>query len=143
MTPPTVIPSLTGGALIGLSASILLMLTGRISGISGIIGGWMASERRSGEDSWRLAFVIGLLTGGAVLFVLHPSSFETPTTNPLLVAVAGLLVGVGTTVGNGCTSGHGVCGISRFSTRSIVATGIFMVTAGLVTFIVRHVVGGS
>lgn len=143
MTSPTVLPSLAGGALIGLSASILLMLTGRIAGISGIVSGWLASERRSGEDSWRLAFVIGLLAGGVVLFVVRPSSFETTTMHPLLIAVAGLLVGIGTTVGNGCTSGHGVCGISRFSKRSIVGTGIFMLTAMIVTFVVRHVVGGS
>jgi uncharacterized membrane protein YedE/YeeE len=140
MTPPTVVPALAGGALIGLSASLLLMLTGRIAGISGIVGGWLNSERRS-EESWRLAFVIGLLLAGVLLLVFRPSSFDaTSATNPYLVAVAGLFVGVGTSIGNGCTSGHGVCGISRLSKRSIVATCLFMLTAMVVTFVVRHVV---
>lgn len=133
MTPPTIGPALGGGALIGLAASLLLMLNGRIAGISGIVGGLFQQR-----ESWRLAFVIGLLTGGVVLYAVRPQAFDGPTVNPLLVAVAGLLVGVGTTVGNGCTSGHGVCGISRFSKRSIVATCVFMATGILVTFLVRH-----
>lgn len=143
MTPPTIAPALAGGALIGLSASLLLMLTGRIAGISGIVGGLMTSAGRGKDEaSWRLAFVIGLLAGGVGLFVYRPQSFEgSATVNPLLVALAGLLVGVGTTLGNGCTSGHGVCGISRLSKRSIVATCIFMATGMLVTFVVRHVAG--
>lgn len=144
MTSPTIASALVGGALIGASASLLLMLTGRIAGVSGIVGGWLTSARRSGEDSWRLAFVIGLLAAGFVLYFARPASFAGMTTvSPPLVVAAGLLVGVGTTLGNGCTSGHGVCGISRLSLRSIVATGLFMVTAGVVTFVVRHVVGAS
>jgi len=143
MTPPTIVPALAGGALIGLSASILLMLTGRVAGISGIVGGLMSSDRRSGEASWRLAFVIGLLAGGVGLYVFRPQSFDEPTVSPLLVALAGLFVGVGTTLGNGCTSGHGVCGISRFSRRSLVATCVFMATGVVVTFVVRHVAGAS
>ena len=143
MTPPTIAPALAGGALIGLSASLLLMLTGRIAGISGIVGGLMTSAGRGKDEaSWRLAFVIGLLAGGVALFVYRPQSFDgAATVNPLLVALAGVLVGVGTTLGNGCTSGHGVCGISRLSKRSIVATCIFMATGMLVTFVVRHVAG--
>ena len=143
MTPPTIAPALAGGALIGLSASLLLMLTGRIAGISGIVGGLMTSAGRAKDEaSWRLAFVIGLLAGGVALFVYRPQSFDgSATVNPLLVGLAGVLVGVGTTLGNGCTSGHGVCGISRLSKRSIVATCIFMATGMLVTFVVRHLAG--
>lgn len=143
MTPPTIAPALAGGALIGLSASLLLMLTGRIAGISGIVGGLMTSAGRGKDEaSWRLAFVIGLLAGGVALFVYRPQSFDgAATVNPLLVALAGVLVGIGTTLGNGCTSGHGVCGISRLSKRSIVATCVFMATGMLVTFVVRHVAG--
>ena len=145
MTPPTIAPALAGGALIGLSASLLLMLTGRVAGISGIVGGLMtASGRSKDEAGWRLAFVIGLLAGGVGLFVYRPQSFDgAATVNPLLVALAGILVGVGTTLGNGCTSGHGVCGISRLSKRSIVATCVFMATGMLVTFVVRHVAGAQ
>ena len=143
MTPPTIVPALVGGALIGLSASLLLMFNGRISGISGIVGGLMSPEGRPrGDTGWRVAFVLGLLVGGFMLLAWRPQSFDGPATvSPYLVAVAGLFVGVGTTLGNGCTSGHGVCGISRVSKRSIVATGLFMATGMLVTFIVRHVMG--
>ena len=144
MTPPAIVPALAGGALIGISASVLLMLTGRIAGISGIVGGLMSSERKSGEASWRLAFVIGLLAGGVGLYMFRPESFEGgPTVGPLVVALAGLFVGVGTTLGNGCTSGHGVCGISRLSKRSVVATCVFIATGMLVTYVVRHVIGGG
>jgi uncharacterized membrane protein YedE/YeeE len=150
MTPPTIVPALAGGALIGLSASLLLMFTGRIAGISGIVGGLISPSsatsdpnERKHDVSWRLAFVIGLLAGGVGLFFVRPQSFDGATTaSPLLVALAGVLVGVGTTLGNGCTSGHGVCGISRLSRRSIVATGIFMFTGIAATFVVRHLVGG-
>lgn len=150
MTPPTIVPALAGGALIGLSASLLLMFTGRIAGISGIVGGLMSSAptttdptARKHDISWRLAFVIGLLAGGVGLFFVRPQSFDGATTvSPLLVALAGAFVGVGTTLGNGCTSGHGVCGISRLSKRSIAATGVFMATGMVATFVARHLVGG-
>ncbi|MBX3221680.1 MAG: YeeE/YedE family protein [Labilithrix sp.] len=153
MAPPTIAPALAGGALIGLSASLLLMLTGRIAGISGIVGGLMtppaearARTERRAESAWRLAFLIGLLSGGVALFMLRPESFGpvdgAGAVSAPLVAVAGLLVGIGTTLGNGCTSGHGVCGMSRLSKRSIVATCVFMATGMLVTFAVRHVAGG-
>lgn len=148
MTPPTIGTALAGGALIGASASLLLMVTGRIAGISGVVGGLMSSSQGSKTDtradtSWRLAFLIGLLSGGFGLYVYRPQSFDGATTvGPLFVALAGLFVGVGTTLGNGCTSGHGVCGISRLSKRLIVATGVFMLTAMVVTFLARHVFGG-
>lgn len=143
MTPPTVATALAGGALIGASASLLLMLTGRIAGISGIVSGWLTSERRGREDAWRLAFVIGLLLAGGLLYVVRPASFDAQSaTNPFVVVLAGLFVGVGTSLGNGCTSGHGVCGISRGSKRSIVATMVFMGTAVVVVFLTRHLLGG-
>lgn len=151
MTPPTIAPALAGGALIGVSASLLLLLTGRVAGVSGIVGGLLspstddrpAAERR-GENAWRLAFVIGLLAGGVALFGYRPESFgslDSSPVSPLLVALAGLLVGVGTTLGHGCTSGHGVCGMSRLSKRSLAATATFMAVGMLVTFIVRHLAG--
>jgi uncharacterized membrane protein YedE/YeeE len=144
MTPPTIGTALAGGALIGLSASLLLTLTGRVAGISGIVGGLMSSTGPRSANAWRIAFVLGLLTGGVVLFVYRPQSFDgAASVSPLLVALAGLFVGVGTTLGNGCTSGHGVCGISRLSKRSFVATAVFMAAGIVVTFLVRHVAGGQ
>jgi len=141
----TVVSSLLGGVLIGLSASALLMLTGRVAGISGIVGG-LVQKDDSGPPSWRLAFLSGLFLGGLALLAMRPSTFASPDTegmSPLLVALAAVFVGVGTTIGNGCTSGHGVCGISRFSKRSIVATMTFMGVAIVVTFVMRHVIGGT
>ncbi|MBX3262281.1 MAG: YeeE/YedE family protein [Labilithrix sp.] len=151
MTPPTIAPALAGGALIGVSASLLLMLTGRVAGVSGVVGGLLTTSadgrpeaERRGETAWRLAFVLGLLAGGVALFQYRPESFgslEGSPVSPLLVALAGVLVGVGTTLGNGCTSGHGVCGLSRLSRRSVAATAVFMAVGMLVTFVVRHVAG--
>lgn len=143
MTPPTIASAVLGGALIGASASLLLMLTGRIAGISGIVSGWLTSERRGREDAWRLAFVIGLLVAGVLLYFVRPVSFDAESAvNPFVVVLAGLFVGVGTSLGSGCTSGHGVCGISRGSKRSIAATAIFMATAVVVVFLTRHLLGG-
>src|ERR1700742_116185 len=108
--------SLLGGALIGASASLLLYLSGRIAGISGIVAGLL--RPRAGETAWRAAFVLGLFAGGAIVRAYAPQSFETtPVTVPWIIA-SGLLVGFGTRLGGGCTSGHGVCGISRLSKRS-------------------------
>jgi uncharacterized membrane protein YedE/YeeE len=135
----TPVASLAGGALIGLSASALLCLNGRVAGISGIVGGIV--QPRRGEVGWRLAFVAGLLAGGLLLACLLPEVVaprETGMPN-LLVAMAGLLVGFGTQLGGGCTSGHGVCGVSRLSPRSIAAVATFMVTGALAAFLVQHV----
>lgn len=130
--------SLAGGALLGLSATLLLLFSGKIAGISGIIGGLLTP--RKGEFSWRLAFVIGMLC--SFLFVA-PFGFTFPAINNenlLLVSFAGLLVGFGTRVGNGCTSGHGIIGMGRFSKRSIIATVVFMLAA-VVTVLIRRLIG--
>ena len=136
----TPISALVGGLLIGASAALLLLLNGRIAGISGIVAGLVQSDRR--EIAWRAAFLGGVLLapfvyvffGGALPRVSISSSAG-------LIVVAGLLVGFGTRLGSGCTSGHGVCGISRGSPRSLVATGIFMVTAVVTVFLSHHVIG--
>jgi len=130
--------ALAGGVLIGLAATLLLWLTGRIAGISGIVGGVLMP--RSGDVAWRAAFLIGLIGAGAAYLWLVPGAY-TPRQGfpPLLLVTAGLLVGFGTRMGNGCTSGHGVCGLGRFSVRSLAAVLTFMATAILTTYIVRHV----
>ncbi len=138
----TPIPSLIGGILIGLSAALMMLFHGRIAGISGIVGGLVGP--RPGEVGWRLAFFAGLVAGGVVLGFAMPAGFEVAITrSPLAIAAAGVIVGFGTRLGSGCTSGHGVCGISRFSVRSITATVTFMLTGGFVAAIVTHVFGGS
>lgn len=122
-----------GGALIGLASIFLLLLQGRVAGISGIAGG--ALVRSPGDTAWRWAFLTGLVISGTVMAALKPEWFDTSGTVALpAVALAGMLVGYGTRLGNGCTSGHGVCGISRFSQRSIVATMAFMASAGITVF---------
>ena len=134
--------SLAGGALIGLSATILLLANGRIAGISGIYGS--AITGGSGPGAWRWLFIAGLLVGGALLFGLMPTSFTVDTDRPLwAVAAAGLLVGVGTRYGSGCTSGHGVCGMSRLSRRSLVATAVFLTTGGITVALARLFGGAS
>ena len=138
----TPVPALLGGVLIGLAASVLLFFDGRVAGISGIVAGLVLP--RPGEIGWRATFVGGLLAGGVVLRVLRPAamalSFDVP---PVVVMLAGLLVGIGTRVGGGCTSGHGVCGLSRGSLRSFAATVTFMATGVLTVFVVRHVLEWS
>lgn len=123
--------ALIGGVLIGISASILLLFNGRVAGISGIISGLLSP--RSGDSSWRVSLLLGLLVGGFFLRIAEPSvlMFILPT-EIWVVILGGLLVGFGTAMSGGCTSGHGVCGISRISKRSIVATICFML-AGFAT----------
>lgn len=138
----TPIPSFIGGALIGLSASLLLLFHGRVAGISGIVGGVLQPKR--GEVAWRLLFLVGLLVGGVVMLALRPSAFAmTITRSPFALIAAGLLVGFGTRLGNGCTSGHGVCGISRLSPRSLVATVTFIGTGAIAVFVVNRLFGGA
>jgi uncharacterized membrane protein YedE/YeeE len=138
----TPVSSLLGGMLIGLSAALVLLGLGRIAGISGIFGGLLVP--RAGDIGWRATFIAGLLAGGLVMSVVRPELFAVTTGRSLLaVAVAGLFVGVGTRMGNGCTSGHGVCGISRGSPRSLAATMVFMATGILTVFLVQHVFGGN
>jgi uncharacterized membrane protein YedE/YeeE len=135
----TPLPSLIGGALIGLSASTMLLLNGRVAGISGILGG--ALKPAPGDAAWRFMFLGGLLLGALALAAGYPRAFAAAATGaPLpVVVIAGLLVGVGTQLGSGCTSGHGVCGISRGSLRSVVATVTFMLTGVAAAFLVQHV----
>lgn len=138
----TPIPAVIGGAIIGLSAAFLLLVKGRIAGISGIAGGIFFPEK--GDLAWRVIFVIGLILGGLIYqwLDLGPELGEIKSfagTGTLIVA--GLLVGVGTTVGTGCTSGHGICGLARRSPRSLVATLTFMGSALVTVFIVRHLIG--
>ena len=138
MTEPNIFGSLIGGALIGLAAVLLLALNGRIAGVSGILGGLITSTSR-GERFWHLAFIFGLIAG-AGLYVLARGGLPLELqAGGLTLLLAGLLVGVGTRLGSGCTSGHGVCGLARRSPRSLVATMIFMVTAALIVFLTRHV----
>lgn len=135
--------SLTGGILIGFSATMMLILLGRIAGISGIVGG-LLSPAAPGETGWRAAFVGGLLVGGILLRAVSPDFFGgvLDRSVPALLA-AGLLVGFGTRLGSGCTSGHGVCGLSRGSVRSLAATATFMATGMVAAFVVIHLLGGS
>lgn len=117
--------ALIGGALIGLAATLMLWWNGRVTGISGIVNGTLTYVR--GDWGWRLAFILGLVLGGAAIKTLLPEGFaNTSGRNLLEIAAAGLLVGYGTVMGSGCTSGHGVCGISRLSPRSLLATTTFI-----------------
>lgn len=142
MTHFTPLASTLGGLLIGLAAALLLFFNGRIAGISGVLGQALAPA--DGERGWRLLFLAGLLAGGAVLAVVHPAAFSAAAPRSIgPVILAGLLVGVGTRLGGGCTSGHGVCGIARLSPRSIAATLVFMVAGGATVFVARHVLGGA
>ena len=129
--------SLAGGLLVGVAAAMLILFNGRIAGISGIVGGLLRPVR--GDVGWRVAFVAGLVTAPlAWLAVAEAPRLHVAAGVPALVA-AGLLVGVGTRLGSGCTSGHGVCGISRGSLRSLAATATFMAAGFAVVFVARHV----
>lgn len=133
----TPVSALLGGVIIGLATAVLLVITGRIAGISGIVGGLFRLSQ--GDMSWRIAFIVGLLLSPWVyrwIAVLPPVEIHT---SHGLLALAGLIVGMGTRYGSGCTSGHGVCGLSRLSPRSIVATIIFISMAMTTTYIIRHV----
>jgi uncharacterized membrane protein YedE/YeeE len=141
----TPISSLLGGALIGLAASVLLLFHGRVAGIAGILGETLRGDGTRGESVFRTAFLVGLACAGLSVRLLYPGAFSalasTSASSFVLVAVAGVLVGYGTRLGSGCTSGHGVCGISRLSKRSIAATLTFMAAGGMTVFVVRHVIG--
>lgn len=134
--------STLGGILIGAAAAGLLLFHGRIAGISGIAGGIF--RRESGDVSWRVMFLVGLFSAGLAWSYFFPQdyAFDISRSTPALI-VAGLAVGMGTQLGSGCTSGHGVCGIGRLSKRSTVATISFMITAAITVFIVNEVLGGS
>jgi len=140
MTDFTPVSALIGGSLIGLAATLLMLLTGRIAGISGILAGTLTLA--GGDKAWRYAFIAGLIVSPLIgaLIGLQLEEPRMPSSWAVIV-VAGLLVGFGSRLGGGCTSGHGVCGIARLSPRSIVATLIFMGTAMMVVFVSRHGLG--
>lgn len=131
--------ALAGGLLIGLAASLFILFFGRVMGISGIVGGLL--KPTSGDIAWRIAFVLGIFAAPWVWLVFAepvPITIEADTTT---LVIAGLLVGLGTRYGSGCTSGHGVCGLSRLSPRSLVATLSFMATGFITVYVVRHLLG--
>lgn len=140
MSEFTPLSGLAGGVMIGAAAALLLLLNGRIAGISGIAGGAMTAA--GDERLWRLAFLVGLVVGPLAIAALTGAMPEVAIQAewPWLI-VAGLLVGYGTRLGSGCTSGHGVCGLARLSPRSLAATGTFMVVAAATVYVVRHVIG--
>lgn len=130
--------SLAGGMLIGIAAAMLVLLNGRIAGISGIVGRLLAPRR--GEIAWRLAFVAGLFAAPLAMTLFGQTPMPRIDASFGLLVAAGLLVGIGTSYGSGCTSGHGVCGLSRLSPRSLVATIAFMLAGVATVFVVRHLV---
>jgi uncharacterized membrane protein YedE/YeeE len=131
--------SLAGGLLIGMAAAMFLFLNGRIAGISGIVGGLLRPAK--GDIAWRIAFVLGLIISPFVFGRAAPLPEVEIDASTLTLVVAGLLVGVGTRFGSGCTSGHGVCGLSRRSPRSMVATVSFMFAGFVTVYVVRHLLG--
>lgn len=133
--------ALAGGVMIGLAATLLLWLTGRTAGVSGILGGVVLP--RQGDTAWRVAFLSGLVVAAGLYMAFVPAAPLPRTEFPrAALLVAGVLVGFGTRMGNGCTSGHGVCGLGRLSVRSVGAVGVFMATAIVTTFLVRHAWNG-
>jgi uncharacterized membrane protein YedE/YeeE len=136
------IAPLFGGTLIGIGASLLLYGTGRIFGISGVLGGLFTS--RANDRGWRLGVILGLIVAGLILKLQYPAAFPSQSgpNDPLKYILSGFLVGFGTQLGSGCTSGHGICGVSRLSLRSIAATCTFMVT-GIITVYVLRIFGGT
>lgn len=130
--------SLAGGLLIGTAAAMFLLLNGRIAGISGILGGLL--RPRAGDISWRVAFIAGLVAAPLLYQLAAPLPAVQIDADTGLLIVAGLLVGLGTRYGSGCTSGHGICGLSRLSLRSLVATAAFMAAGFAVVFVIRHLI---
>ena len=136
----TPMASLVGGVMIGVAALLLMLLHGRVMGISGILGGIVRPAARD-DVPWRLLFVAGALLGPlAVIYLVGWPVDVVPVASGLVLPVAGFLVGLGTAIGSGCTSGHGICGLARLSMRSAAAVGMFMITAVVTVYIVRHVV---
>ena len=133
--------ALIGGGVIGIAVSLMLVFNGRVTGISGIVSGVLTPKKN--DFAWRALFLLGLISGGLILKVIHPDSFQSLSNMNLVdYAFAGFLVGFGTLLGNGCTSGHGVCGISRLSVRSILATSVFIIF-GVVSVIIFKMLRGE
>ncbi len=141
MTEFTPLSATLGGLLIGLAATLLLLLNGRVAGISGILGRALAPSR--GDFAWRVTFLIGLPLGSGLVAALGGGLNIAITSSPAVLVPAGFLVGFGTQLGNGCTSGHGICGLSRGSTRSLAATVTFMGVGVATVFVVRQLFGAS
>ena len=138
MTDFTPYASLLGGILIGLSAMLVMFLFGRVAGISGISAN--ALKQPLAESAWRVSFIVGLILAPLLIQVITNTEVEqTVSSNRVLMVVGGLLVGAGTVLGSGCTSGHGVCGLARLSARSLVAVVTFMFSAAVTVWVVRHV----
>jgi len=134
--------SVLGGLLIGLAAVLMMLLSGRVAGMSGIVSGLLSPK--PGDVSWRVTFLAGIVAGGGLLLLLRPEAFTFGIVRSLpAIVVAGVLVGFGARLGSGCTSGHGVCGVARLGPRSLVATAIFMATGALAAFVVNRLLGGS
>lgn len=133
--------ALAGGVLIGLAAALMVVLLGRIAGISGIVGNLLQTATWGSvrQWGWRVAFVLGMVAAPILWQWFAPLPAMEMPSNPWVIGLAGLLVGFGTRLGSGCTSGHGVCGLSRLSLRSLAATLMFMATGVLTVFVVRHV----
>ena len=136
----TPLTALSGGLLIGLSAAVLLLFNGRIAGISGIVGG-LLQRYKAGDFAWRMAFVLGLVLAPSLYRVFGELPESQIDAGSATLVVAGLLVGFGSRLGSGCTSGHGVCGLSRRSPRSMVATATFMATGFITVYLIRHLFG--
>lgn len=137
----TPVSGLIGGVIIGLAATLLLWFNGRIAGISGIFNG-LVTNKKNHDTFWRLLFIVGMVAGGLAHQNLVEKSYQ-PLDAPIwLLVIGGLLVGFGTSMGSGCASGHGVCGLGRMSVRSLTAVLIFLSMGMLTTFVVRHVLGG-
>lgn len=138
----TPVASLIGGLMIGVAATLLLRLNGRIAGISGILSGLLPPwEIEKGDAGWRLTFLAGLILGAGIYGYWQGGAPVIIEAGLPVLILGGLITGIGTRLGGGCTSGHGVCGIARFSARSIAATGIFFVVTAITVFTVRHIVG--
>jgi uncharacterized membrane protein YedE/YeeE len=131
--------ALIGGGLVGLASSLFLYSHGKVAGISGILGGFLVGG--SEDKPWRLSFLIGLIMAGTIYVFIDSSAFiNTQIQAPWITILAGLLVGFGTQLGNGCTSGHGICGLARGSKRSFTATMTFMLTGMIAAFIIQHLI---
>jgi hypothetical protein len=142
MMPSSLISGAVGGALIGLSASLLLLSHGKIAGVSGMLGGLL--DAKTTDRGYRAWFLAGLMLAGLGLRIIRPDLLAPAATSSLgLTALAGLIVGFGTSLGNGCTSGHGICGVSRLSIRSLLATAMFLVTGIVTVFVAKHLLGGG
>jgi uncharacterized membrane protein YedE/YeeE len=136
----TPLASLVGGVMIGVAALLLMLTHGRVMGVSGILGGLIVPSDKS-DISWRVLFVIGVLAGPFALMAVTGAPVErSAVASGFTLPIAGFLVGLGTAIGVGCTSGHGICGLARLSIRSFVAVGMFMTTAIITVYVVRHVV---